>query len=439
MRSADPPGRIGPNRATAERRLRFVGRRAPEVRTAAAAALALVLAAGPGPAVGAALGPVQIGLIVSLTGRVAQNGRDLVNGLSLALTEAGGTAAGREIHLLVEEDQNIPAQALTKARKLVELDHVDLLMGPISANSGYVIRDYVDDQKIPAVFPNVAGDDITQRNRTPWIVRTGWTSSQPNHPFGDYAAKVLRYRRIATIANDFAFGWESVGGFQRTFEEAGGRVVAHIWPPLVAPDYSPYLGRIPPNIDAVYAEFAGGDALHFLQQYREFGLQGRLPLIGGGTLTDESVLFEEGDLAKGVMTPLFYSPALNTQANRDFVRAYVRANGRVPSYYSEAGFTAMRFVLRGLAAVDGHPERREAFVAAMRAAVLLDAPRGPVRIDAFGNSIENIYIRRVDMVNGQPQNTVVYTYANVSQFWTFAPAAYLKAPVYTRDNPPAHP
>lgn len=439
MRSADPGGRGGWNPAMAGGEPRFVVRRAA-ARTAAAAALALVLAAGTGPAAGAAaLGPVQIGLIVSLTGRVAQNGRDLLNGLNLALTQAGGKAAGREIHLLVEEDQNVPAQALTKARKLVELNHVDLLMGPISANSGYVIRDYVDDQKIPAVFPNVAGDDITQRNRTPWIVRTGWTSSQPNHPFGEYAAKVLRYKRIVTIANDFAFGWESVGGFQRTFEQAGGRVVEHIWPPLVAPDYSPYLGRIPPNVDAVYAEFAGGDALHFLQQYREFGLQGRVPLIGGGTLTDESVLFEEGDLAKGIITPLFYTPALNTQANRDFVRAYVRANGRVPSYYSEAGFTAMQFVLRGLAAVDGHPERRQAFVAGMRAVVLPDAPRGPVRIDAFGNAIENIYIRRVDMVNGQPQNTVVYTYPNVSQFWTFSPEAYLKAPVYTRDNPPAHP
>jgi branched-chain amino acid transport system substrate-binding protein len=400
----------------------------------------LVTAGGMGPSAGAAaLGPVTIGLIVPLTGRVAQNGRDLLNGLNLALTQAGGKAAGRELRLLVEEDQGVPAQSLTKARKLVELDHVDVLMGPLSANSGYVVRDYVDQQKIPAVFPNVAGDDITQRSRTPWVVRTGWSSSQSNHPFGEYAAKMLRYKRVATIANDFAFGWESVGGFQRTFELAGGRVVAHIWPPLNAPDYSPYLSRIPAGVDAVYAEFAGGDALHFLQQYREFGLEGRVPLIAGGTVTDESVLFEEGDLAKGVLTPLFYSPALNTQTNRDFVRAYVRAYGRVPSYYSEAAFTAMQFVMRGLAAVDGHAERRQAFVSAIRAVVLPDAPRGPVRIDAFGNAVDNIYIRRVDIVNGQPQNTVVYTYPNVSQFWTFSPEEYLKTPVYSRDNPPAHP
>ena len=408
-------------------------------RAALAIVIVLVVAAGTGPLGAAPLEPIKIGVILPLTGRVAQNGRDLLNGLQLGLAEAGGKAAGREIRLLVEEDQGLPAQSLTKARKLVELDHVDLLMGPLSANAGYVVRDYVDQQKIPAVFPNVAGDDITQRSHTPWIVRTGWTSSQPNHPFGEYAAKVLHYKRMVTIANDFAFGWESVGGFQRTFEQAGGRVVAHIWPPLSAPDYSPYLGRIPQNVDAVYAEFAGGDALHFLQQYREFGLRGRMPLIGGGTLTDESVLFEEGDLAAGVITPLFYSPALNTQANRDFVRAYVRAYGRVPSYYSEAAFTAVQFVVRGIAAIGGHVERRQALASAMRAVVLPDAPRGPVRIDAWGNAIENIYIRRVEIVNGQPQNTVVYTYPNVSQFWTFSPEAYLRAPVYSRDNPPAHP
>jgi branched-chain amino acid transport system substrate-binding protein len=420
---------------------RRAGHLAAAARAAAVAALAIVFAAAGAGSVARAetAGPVKIGLIVPLTGRVAQNGRDLLNGLNLALTQAGSKAAGRDIRVLVEEDQGVPAQSLTKARKLVELDRVDLLMGPLSANAGYVVRDYVDAQNIPAVFPNVAGDDITQRNRTPWVVRTGWTSSQANHPLGQYAATALRYKRVATIANDFAFGWESVGGFQRTFEQAGGRVVAHIWPPLNAPDNSPYLGRIPPNVDAVYAEFAGGDALHFLQQYREFGLAGRVPMIGGGTLTDESVLFEEGDLANGVVIALFYSPALNTQANRDFVRAYVRAYGRVPSYYSEAAFTAMRFVIRGLEAVGGHAEQRQAFAAAMRAVVLPDAPRGPVRIDAFGNAIENIYIRRVDSVHGQPQNTVVHTYPNVSQFWTFSPQEYLKAPVYSRDNPPAHP
>jgi branched-chain amino acid transport system substrate-binding protein len=388
---------------------------------------------------GAQQSPIKIGLIVSLTGRVAQNGRDMVNGLTLALDQINRRAGGREIQVVVEDDGGTPAGALTKTRKLVELDRVDLLMGPISANSGYALRDYIDGQKIPAFYPVVAADDLTQRNGTPWIVRTGWTSSQPNHPLGEYAARVLHFRRVVTIANDFAFGWESVGGFQRTFELNGGRVIEHVWPPLSAPDYSPYLGRIPRDIDAVYAEFSGGDALRFLQQYKEFGLAGRVPLLGGGTVTDESILFQEGELAKGVVTSLHYSAALDTPANREFVRRYIRAYNRVPSFYSEATYTTAQFFQKGLEAVGVRVENRSAFVAAVRKVVLPDAPRGPLRLDAWGNPVENVYIRRVDIVNGQPQNTVVFTYPNVSQFWTFNPEEYLKQPVYSRDNPPAHP
>ncbi len=386
----------------------------------------------------AAPGPIKIGLVTATSGIFAPNGRDMINGFELALKEAGNKAAGRSIELIVEDDQGLPGPSLTKARKLVELDKVDMITGPLAASSGYVLRDYVDEQKIPALFPVVSSDDLTQRKTSPWIVRTGWTSSQPNHPFGEYAAKTLHYKRIATIAYDFAFGWETVEGFQDTFEQNGGRVVTHLWPPIGAPDYSPYLGRIQ-NVDAVYATFSGNDALRFLQQYRAFGLMGRIPLIGNGTLTDEHILFQENDLAKGIITPLHYSAALNTEQNRAFVRAYVRAYNRVPSYYSEACYTGMQVILKALAATGGRIEDRAAFVAAMRKVALPDAPRGPLRFDAYGAPIQNVYIRRVDINNGEPQNTVIYTYPHVSQFWTYNPADYLKKPVYTRDFPPAHP
>jgi branched-chain amino acid transport system substrate-binding protein len=403
---------------------------------ALAIGVALALA---GSETSAQQGPIKIGLIVPLTGVFASNGRDMVNGFALGLAQVGNKIAGREIQVITEDDQGTPAQSLSKARKLVELDKVDLLAGPLSANSGYALVDYIKEQKIPALYPVVSADDLTQRQGTPWIIRTGWSSSQPNHPFGEYAAKTLKYKRIATIAYDFAFGWETVEGFHDTFEQNGGRVVIHLWPPIGAPDYSPYLSRIPKDVDAVYATFSGGDALRFLQQYRGFGLEGRVPLIGNGTLTDEHILFEERDLAKGIITPLHYSAALKTQANRDFVRAYVKTYNRVPSYYSEATYTGATFVIKGLEAVRGRVADRQAFVAAVRAVELPDAPRGPVRLDRWGNPVQNEYIRRVDIVNGQPQNTVIFTYPNVSQFWTMNPEEYLKKPVYTRDLPPARP
>ncbi len=384
-------------------------------------------------------GPIKIGVIAPQTGVFSQNGRDMINGLMLALTQVGNKAAGREIQAFTEDDQGTPAQSLTKARKLVELDKVDVLVGPLTSNSGYALRDFLDQNQVPAVYPIVSADDLTQRKRTPWIVRTGWAGSQPNHPFGEYTARTLHYKRIAAIAFDFSAGWEYVGGFQDIFEQNGGRVVARLWPPTGTPDYSPYLGRIPRDVDAVYAGFSGADALRFLQQYHDFGLMGRIPLVGSGNFTDEHVLFQEGELAKGIVTALHYSAALNTPANREFVRLYTRAYNRVPSYYSEGAYTSAQFILRGIEAVGGRLEDRTAFVAAMRKVVLLDDPRGPVRLDAWGNPIENVYIRRVDIVNGQPQNTVIFTYEQVSQFWTLSPDEYLKRPAYTRDYPPPHP
>lgn len=414
-------------------------------RTLLARALTLAgaAAAGASARTGAAApperGPIKIGLIAPQTGGFSQNGRDMINGLLLALRQAGTRAAGREIEVFIEDDQATPAHSLLRARKLVELDKVHVLVGPLTSNSGYALRDYLDQNQVPALYPIVSADDITQRKRTPWIVRTGWSGSQPNHPFGESAARTLRYKRIAAIAFDFSAGWEYVGGFQDTFEENGGRVVARVWPPTGTPDYGPYLSRLPRDVDAVYAGFSGADALRFLQQYRDFGLMGRIPLIGSGNFTDEHVLFQEGALAQGIVTALHYSAALETPANRDFVRLHTRAYNRVPSYYSEGTYTAAQFILRGIESIGGRAEDRTAFVAAMRKVVLPNDARGPIRLDAWSNPIENVYIRRVDIVKGQPQNTVIFTYRQVSQFWTFKPEEYLKRPAYTRDYPPPHP
>src|SRR4029453_5483542 len=115
----------------------------------------------------------------------------------------------------------------------------------------------------------VSGEDIPQRKRTPSIVRTGWSSAQPSHPFGKWVYDNLKYRRIAMIGYDFAFGWEVASGFQRTFEEAGGQIVQNLWPPLFTADFGPYIAQLKRDVDAVYAVFSGADALRFPKQSQE--------------------------------------------------------------------------------------------------------------------------------------------------------------------------
>ena len=381
-------------------------------------------------------GPVQVGLLLPVTGVQAANGKDMVNGFQLFLDEQGGKLAGREVKVIIEDDESRPATGLTKLRGMVEGQGIHVLIGPLSAAVGYALRDYIESKKFPAIYPIVSGEDITQRKRTPYIVRPGWASAQPSHPFGKWAYDNLKYRRIAMIGFDFAFGWEVAGGFQRTFEEAGGQVVQKLWSPLGTSDFGPYIAQLKRDVDAVYAVFSGADALRFAKQYEDAGLKTRLPLIGGGTFTDEHVLRTMGDEALGVITALHYSAALNNPVNRKFVQAYETKFKQAPSYYSEGTYVAGLQLKRALEAIGGEAENGERLVAALRKVELADTPRGSIRFDDYGNPIQNIYVRKVERVSGRLQNTVIHTFEKVSQFWTYKPEEYLRNPVYDRNFPP---
>ena len=375
---------------------------------------------------------IRVGFIGPLSGAYAQNGRDILNGFLLYLDEIGYRAGGRRIELIVEDDEAIPAQTLTKARKLIERDKVHVMAGTLLSSSGYALAPYIDSMRIPMIYPVVSADDLTQRRRSQWIVRTGWTGSQPNHAFGEYAYRTLKLRRVTTIALDYAFGWESVGGFERTFQASGGQVVQKLWAPVSVHDFAPYLAQVSRNVDAVYALVLGRAALQFMRQYEEFGLKGRVLLIGGGTTTDEHVLPAMGDEALGVITALHYSAALDNPANRTFAAAYRARFNKLPSYYAESMYTGGKWLGAAIEALHGKVEDPAALLAALRSAKLTELPRGPVELDEYGNPVENIYIRKVERVNGQLQNTVIDTFPRVSQFWKFEPAAYLKEPLYSR-------
>src|SRR5207253_1258457 len=150
-------------------------------------------------------GPIKIGMLVPQTGPLAANGKDMVNGFELFFEEQKYRLAGREVKFIVEDDEGKPATGITKARGLVESQGVHLLTGPLSAAVGYAVSPYIESKKIPAIYPIVSADDLTQRKRNPYLVRTGWASSQPSHPFGKWVVDNLRYRKIAMIGYDFAF------------------------------------------------------------------------------------------------------------------------------------------------------------------------------------------------------------------------------------------
>jgi len=381
-------------------------------------------------------GPIKIGFLAPLTGPFAQVGKDMVNGTELYLDEIGRQVGGRKIELIVEDTEGQPATALNKSRKLVEQDKVHVLTGGLLANVGYALQPFIDGAQVPATYPVIAADDITQRKPARWIVRTGWTTSQPMHPFAEWVVKNTKYRKIATIGMDYAFGYETVGGFQRVFEEQGGQIVQKIWTPLNTNDFAPFLSQLKRDADAVLALFVGRLALQFMKQYQEAGLHGKMPLLGGGTTTDESVLPQMGDEALGTITALHYSQAIDTPQNQKFAKAFEAKAGKISSYYSEATYTNMRWITEAIKAVGGKAEDRPALLAALRKVDIKDTARGPISIDAHGNPIQNIYVRKVERVGGRLQNTVIATIPAVSQFWKYKPDEYMKQPLYSRDYPP---
>ena len=218
-------------------------------------ALLVLLLAGIGVAP-AQPGPIRIGFVTDLTGPAAQAAKDMVNGLTLYLDEIGSQMAGRKVELIVEDSQGRPDVALTKLRKIVEHDRVHIVAGVLFGHIGYAMAPKVEEYRIPALFTVAASDDLTQRLKYRWVIRTGWASSQPSHPFGEYAARTLGYRKVAVVASDYAFGWEVVGGFQRTFEENGGQVIQKLWAPLGVMDLSPYIAKIRRDADAVLTMIA---------------------------------------------------------------------------------------------------------------------------------------------------------------------------------------
>ena len=382
---------------------------------------------------------IRVGYLGPLTGIFAQAGKDMLDGLKLSLEQINYQAGGRKIELFEEDTEGNSATAIAKYRKLVDHDKIHVLTGILLVNVGNSLVPLIERDQLPTLFLTTP-DDLTKRKIAKWILRSNFSASQIMHPLGDYAAKTLKYRRVATIAMDNGFGHEEVGGFQRVFEDNGGKVVQKLWVPLNVLDFAPYLSQIQKDVDAVCAVFVAGQAVRFVKQYGDSGLRGKVPLVGTGVMTDESALRGMGDEAIGIVGSLLWSPTLQNPANQTFMKLAEAKFGRTPAYFNAVMYSSGRWIAAAAQALNGQVEDREKFVAAIRRAIeTTPAPRGPIKLDEYGNPTENVYIVRVDKSGGKLVNTIIHTYPLVSQFWTYKPEEFLKNPAYGRDYPPVKP
>jgi len=382
---------------------------------------------------------LRIGFIAPVTGLYAQIGKDMVDGFQMYLAEHGNKLGGMDVKFIVEDDQGKPDTGVTKAKKLVLQDKVHMFIGGLLASTGYALAPVSTSEKTLYISSVSSADDLTQRqlSKYPYFVRTSWTSSLPHHALGQWACD-QGYKKAVVIAADYAFGYETVGGFQKAFEDCGGKVIQKIWPPLGTKDFGPYIPTIKADADMIFSTMVGPMALQFPKQLRSAGI--KKPIVASGVSYDEFVLPFMGDEVIGDVSALHYSAAIDTPENQAFVKAYRAKYGKMPGYYSENNYSTAMWLDEAIKQAGGKYPGPEAFIKIMQS-IKLKAPRGPVELDDMRNPVENVYIKKVEKKKmfgydkDELWNTVIKTYPRVSQFWTYGKDKFMAQPVYDRDFP----
>ncbi|MBK1668817.1 hypothetical protein CKO28_12325 [Rhodovibrio sodomensis] len=406
----------------------------PAKLSGAAIACGAALALAGAPASAQDKEPIRIGVMSSLSGAFAQMGQDGVDGVRMAFDEVNNEIAGRPVELFVEDSAMNPSTAVEKTRALVNRDGAQLVLGPLSGAAGLAVKNGADE------FPNAtiivagsAAEDITMRGIAPNVFRTSYTGAQPTFPLGNYAYQ-QGYRKVAIVAEDYAFPYAQVGGFMKTFCALGGTVTEKFWVPIGTSDYSSIVAQIPQDIDALFVALGGTDAVNFIKQMDQFGLLDQIDILGGTVTVDGTQLASIGPLMEGVVSGSIMSGQLENEAFKELDRKFQELRGRPPSLFVENYYRAAKWAILALQDIEGRIEDQEAF----REELLqtsFQAPGSFVSFDKYHNVVPDVYLNRVQKVDGQWRNVPIRTYSRVSQFWTFDPEEYQAAPPYDRDTP----
>lgn len=391
-------------------------------------------------------GPIKIGGLATLAGPFAVPGQDSFRGMELALDEfknASGKweVAGREITLVKEGSDATPAVALEKAKKLIEQDEVDILIGPLSGDEGLAVKDYA--KTVPdRTFLNgsSAAQDTTFRDPAPNFFRFSTDGAQWQAGLGKYAFETKGFKKVVVVAEDYSFPYTQVGGFMYEFCAAGGHVPQKFWVNLGTKDYSSVVSGIPTDIDAIYVALGGADAINFLTQYNDAG--GKAPIVGGSITVDQTVLGTKGPFQDRLVGTASAGPIADTNTEKpwtDFVAAYKAKfpDGLPsPSLFAHAYYIETKAALLALQAVNGDlGDGQKKYMEAL-SKLSFDTPTGKVSLDGNRNAIANEYVTEVQKgPDGNLVNNVVQVAQQVDQTLGLGKDNALFAQPVSRDFP----
>ena len=375
-----------------------------------------------------------VGVIAPMTSWAGAIGPDMQQGWDLYWDEYGTDVGSFTVETIWEDDASDPETALTKARRLVEEESVDTIVGPVLANSSLAVADYATQVKV-ANLSQGGGDDLTQRQTSPYVVRAGAAGgAQMTYSAGQWAAD-QGYETAATLCVDYAFGWESCGGFVSAFAAAGGAVTTQLWYPGDASDLSSYVSQLGDlDVDVIFVGSGGGtDSSNFLRAANDFGLLASTPIINNCCTTDQAILQDVGDIALGLKSTSIFAEGNDDPVIAEFVTTYEERYGVLPSSYALGMYITAQLIAQVLEDAEVKPTG-EALVTAVRDADLSQTLWGDAYFDERGNIVGPVYVREVTRrEDGVLWNTVIDTYPEVSQFWTFDVDDFLANPVFSQE------
>lgn len=339
--------------------------------------------------------PIRVGVLLPLSKVFATTGESTLSGLLFGHKELGAEIEGRPIQLIREDDAGDPSLGLSKARKLVEKDSVDIIIATVSGGVAAAIRNYVVESKKLWLNPIATNDTLVEKDCSKYHFRfssSGWQIAAPLGPWG----KAKLGDRAYIVATNYAYGQQTAAHFKKSFTAAGGTVVGEAFPPVGTTNYAPYF---PPLRDSkpafAFVNLVGSDAVAFVKQYAEFGLK-NIKVVGPVNLVSEDVLAAEGEAAAGIYSISYYTPTYDIPRNRWYVKAYKEfAPGKEPDHFNSAGFDVMQGLYGAVRSTKGDVSNTDRLIQWLETAKI-DSPRGTFRFDARNhNTILDQHIRIV--------------------------------------------
>jgi branched-chain amino acid transport system substrate-binding protein len=364
---------------------------------AAAAALTLATAAAD------AQEKLKIGILTTLSGPPAVLGQQQRNGFQLAVKTLGGKLGGREVELIVQDDELKPDVAVSKAQGLVERDKVDFVVGPIFSNILAAILKPVTDSGTILISPNAGTSSFAGKDCNPNLFVTSYQNDQIHEVEGKYAQD-NGLKRVFLIAPNYQAGKDSMNGFKHSFK---GEVVDEVYVPLGQLDYSAELAKISAaSPDAIFAFLPGGMGVNFVKQFRQAGLADKIKFLSAFTV-DESTLPAQQDAAIGFFGGSNWAPNLDNPQNKAFVVAYEKEYGAVPATYAFQAYDTALLIDSALKQTKGDTTNKDALRAALMKADFTSL-RGAFKFNTNHYPIQDFYhVKVVKRPDGKFETEIV--------------------------------